>query len=39
VATVTFTLEPAILAYYDADMNLDVTPGEVQLTPSSIFYA
>ena len=36
-ATVTFTLQPAILAYYDVDMNLVVTPGEVQLMagPSS----
>ncbi len=37
VATVTFTLRPAILAYYDVDMNLVVTPGAVQLMagPSS----
>ena len=36
-ATVTFTLRPGILAYYDADMDLVVTPGEVQLMagPSS----
>jgi beta-glucosidase-like glycosyl hydrolase len=36
-AIVTFTLEPAILAYYDIDMNLVVTPGEVRLMagPSS----
>jgi len=36
-ATVTFTLQPAILAYYDVDMNLVVTPGKVQLMagPSS----
>ena len=33
----TFALQPAILAYYDVDMNLVVTPGEVQLMagPSS----
>ena len=37
VATVTFTLRPAILAYYDVDMNLVVTPGHVELMagPSS----
>ena len=37
VATVTFALQPAILAYYDVDMNLVVTPGEVELMagPSS----
>ena len=37
VATVTFTLQPALLAYYDVDMNLVVTPGEVELMagPSS----
>ena len=36
-AIVTFTLQPAILAYYDVDMNLMVTPGEVRLMagPSS----
>ena len=36
-ATVTFTLQPAILAYYDVDMNLVVTPGGVRLMagPSS----
>ena len=36
-AIVTFTLQPAILAYYDIDMNLVVTPGEVRLMagPSS----
>ena len=32
-----FALQPAILAYYDVDMNLVVTPGEVRLMagPSS----
>ena len=37
VATVTFTLQPAILAYYDLDMNLVMTPGDVRLMagPSS----
>ena len=30
-AIVTFALEAAILAYYDIDMNLVVTPGEVRL--------
>ena len=37
VATVTFHLQPALLAYYDVDMNLVVTPGEVELMagPSS----
>lgn len=37
VGTVTFTLRPEILAYYDVDMNLVMTPGEVQLMagPSS----
>jgi len=37
VATVTFTLQPAILAYYDVDMKLVVTPGAVRLMagPSS----
>ena len=37
VATVRFAVEPAILAYYDVDMNLVVTPGEVELMagPSS----
>ncbi len=37
VATVTFALRPAILAYYDIDMKLVVTSGEVQLMagPSS----
>ena len=37
-ATVTFELKPEILAYYDLDMNLVVTPGEVQLEagPSSV---
>ena len=37
VATVTFVLQPAILAYYDVGMNLVVTPGEVRLMagPSS----
>jgi beta-glucosidase len=37
VATVTFAVQPQILAYYDVDMNLVVTPGEVQLMagPSS----
>ena len=36
-AIATFTLEPGILAYYDTDMNLVVTPGEVHLMagPSS----
>ena len=36
-ATVTFALEPAILAYYDVGMNLVVTPGDVHLMagPSS----
>ena len=36
-ATVTFALQPAILAYYDVGMDLVVTPGEVQLMagPSS----
>ena len=36
-ATVTFSLQPALLAYYDVDMELVVTPGEVQLMagPSS----
>ena len=36
-AFVTFALQPAILAYYDIDMNLVVTPGAVQLMagPSS----
>ena len=36
-ATVTFTLEPGILAYYDVGMNLVVTPGDVHLLagPSS----
>ena len=36
-STVTFDLRPAILAYYDVDMNLVVTPGEVELMagPSS----
>ena len=36
-ATVSFALQPAILAYYDVDMNLVVTPGEVRLMagPSS----
>jgi beta-glucosidase len=36
-ATVTFHLRPALLAYYDVDMNLVVTPGEVELMagPSS----
>ena len=38
LATVTFTLRPAILAYYDLDMNLVVTPGDVRLMagPSSV---
>ena len=33
----TFTVQPAILAYYDLDMNLVMTPGTVQLMagPSS----
>ena len=37
VATVSFTLRPAILAYYDVDMNLVMTPGLVELMagPSS----
>lgn len=37
VGTVTFTLRPEILAYYDVDMNLVMTPGEVRLMagPSS----
>jgi beta-glucosidase len=37
VATVTFALQPAILAHYDVDMNLVVTPGAVDLMagPSS----
>ena len=37
VGTVTFTLRPEILAYYDVDMNLVMTPGEVHLMagPSS----
>ena len=37
VATVTFQLQPALLAYYDVDMNLVVTPGQVELMagPSS----
>jgi beta-glucosidase len=36
-ATVTFTLQPALLAYYDVNMDLVVTPGEVELMagPSS----
>ncbi len=36
-ATVTFTLRPALLAYYDVDMDLVVTPGDVELMagPSS----
>ena len=36
-ATVTFSLQPAILTYYDVDMHLVVTPGEVELMagPSS----
>ena len=36
-ATVAFALEPGILAYYDIDMNLVVTPGAVELMagPSS----
>jgi beta-glucosidase len=36
-ATVTFHLRPTLLAYYDVDMNLVVTPGEVELMagPSS----
>jgi beta-glucosidase len=36
-ATVTLMLQPGIVAYYDVDMNLVVTPGEVQLIagPSS----
>ena len=29
MATVTFMLQPAILAYYDVDMNLVMTPGDV----------
>jgi beta-xylosidase len=37
VAIVTFLLRPALLAYYDVDMNLVVTPGDVELMagPSS----
>ena len=37
VGTVTFTLRPEILAYYDVDMKLVMTPGEVHLMagPSS----
>jgi beta-glucosidase len=37
VATVTFTLRPEILAYYDVDMNLVMAPGDLQLMagPSS----
>jgi len=37
VATVTFTLRPEILAYYDVDMNLVMTPGDLHLMagPSS----
>jgi beta-glucosidase-like glycosyl hydrolase len=36
-ATVAFELRPALLAYYDVDMNLVVTPGDVELMagPSS----
>jgi beta-glucosidase-like glycosyl hydrolase len=36
-ATVTFELQPTLLAYYDVDMNLVVTPGDVELMagPSS----
>jgi beta-glucosidase-like glycosyl hydrolase len=36
-ATVTFALRPEILAYYDVDMNLVMTPGEIELMagPSS----
>jgi beta-glucosidase len=36
-ATVTFEVQPAILAYYDVDMNLVVTPGAIELMagPSS----
>ncbi len=38
VATVTFTLQPGILAYYDVGMNLVVTPGRVDLAagPSAV---
>ena len=38
VATVTFELRPTILAYYDLDMNLVMTPGDVHLMagPSSV---
>ncbi len=34
---VTFSLQPALLAYYDVDMDLVMTPGEIQLMagPSS----
>jgi hypothetical protein len=37
VATVTFSLQPALLAYYDVNMDLVMTPGEIQLLagPSS----
>ena len=37
MATVTFLLRPTILAYYDVDMHLVMTPGDVHLMagPSS----